>query len=765
MPPRDNTEQDMPVAQQQIPRATLQALNQLTRQIEGLNDYLVAQKAPTAQSRIQGELNAVANRQPAAQRASNLPPGLGGGPTTPGGIVLPGGVSPMASAPLPPPKPYLAEPTEVTFRNRLKEGYKRVGAEEKRGTGFQQFSEGFLEPKVHKKRPTASPPPPVPNENPATNGEQIPPSALPPNAPGITQSGNSRVPSGVIPGMSQQEVAKLQREGFEIPQFGEWQLDTKLKMARDWLGQYATNRGAYDEEGNWQWGASVDENGNFVPGSGKSSTGQSAATVSGYLNYAASHAAQIHAMRRGFDKVMNFGAGMQQTGEALGYSPQTGIGPSSIAGFRNPLAPYTSEAGQQGAGIRWDAEKMTRLGTGITSSQAQEIYGSLAGMGFSNQQHDMLGLTTGGDLENIATQLVAPLVKNTGMSPEVASQFANSLRNGNTSIKELSKTLQDIPEAAHAAREGINEYGESLQNFAEEAESMGATKQQGYQSGLGFTQATGLDPRLLGQMQQSPFFQGLALSQMGVLPSGIGALPGGSQVDLTMQAMKMAMNATAGLNQNKYETIGGKRVLVQAGSQAQQDQAAQLLGMSPEEFQRMYRNKGQYTASANALTLLQSDTSQGWKNELAGAMQKSHGNLTKEQREILQKGGQGVTGWDQISQQLLNAGISKQEVSKIGNEGFDKRASDVENLLAKLNKQNIAEEGQNNVQVQFTGLAAKFFQQVPISAAKASSNAGGMSITSLATSPITQALTTMTPLGPLTSGVMGLAGEVGNLIP
>jgi hypothetical protein len=762
MPPRDNTEQDMPVASTQVPRATLQALNQLTRQIESLNDYLVAQRSPTAQGQIQGELQQVASRQRAAQVAPTMPPNLGGGGTTTGGVVLPGGVvGPPPPAP-PPARPYLPEPSEVSFRNRLKEGKKRAG-EEGGGNAFNRFSEGFLEPKTRSQRPTATPPPPVPNEGPGGNSEAIPPNAMPPNASGVTQSGSSRTPSGVIPGMSQQEVSKLQREGFEIPQFGEWQLDTKLKMARDWIGQYATNKGAYDEEGNWQWGGSIDEHGNFQAGSGKSTAGQTAATVSGYLNYAASHAAQIHAIRRSFDRVMNFGSGMQQTGEQLGYSPQSGLGPSSIFGFRNPLAPYTSEAGQQGAGIRWDAEKMTRLGTGITSAQAKEIYGSLAGMGFSNQQHDALGLTTGGDLENIATQLVAPMVKNTGMSPEVASQFANALRNGNTSIKELSKTLTNLPEAAHTAREGINEYTESLQGFAEQAEQMGATKQQGYQSGMAFTQSTGLDPRLLGQMQQSPFFQGLALTQMGVLPSGIGALPGGSQVGLTMQAMKMAMNATQGLNQNKYQTIGGKRVLVQSGSQAQQDQAAQLLGMSPEEFQRLYRNQGQNTASANALTLLQADTAQGWKNELAGAMQKSHGNLTKEQREKLQKGGEGITGWNQISQQLLNAGISKKEVGRIGSEGFDKRASDVENLLAKLNKQSISEEGQNKVQVQFTGAAAKFFQQVPISPAKAASNAGGQSITSLATSPITQALTSMTPLGPLTQ-LGGLASDIGGIL-
>jgi hypothetical protein len=121
---RDNSEQDKPVTNTQVPRATLQALNQLTRQIESLNDYLVAQRAPSAtQGRIQSELQAVASRQRNAQTAPTLPPSLEGGPISAGGVVLPGGVSPAASmpaAPPPPPQPYLAEPTEVTFRNRLK---------------------------------------------------------------------------------------------------------------------------------------------------------------------------------------------------------------------------------------------------------------------------------------------------------------------------------------------------------------------------------------------------------------------------------------------------------------------------------------------------------------------------------------------------------------------------------------------------------------------------------------------------------------------
>lgn len=728
VPPRDSS-QDMPVAAQQIPRATLQALTRLNQQMEALNSFMVSQTSPSQTGRIEGEQQSLADRQANRQTAPNLPPRNPYADAYMGDKVrqvignLPGQVSASASTPPPTESPYVPTPSEVSFRERLSQG------KESRRSG-SGFNAGFLNPEPANRIP--------PSAQTGTQQDEQRASNLPPTPESM--GGDNRTPSSAILGMSQDEVAAMRSERLKIPEFGDWQLDTKLKLARDLAGRFSMSKGTENPEtGEFEFA---------------NPARAQAANVAGYLNQAQGQAASIYAAKHVFDKVMGFGQGMQTSGEQLGYSPQSGIGPSSILGFRNPLSFLTSAAGQQGGGMALDAEKMSRLGTGITDSQAKSIYGSLAGQGFSNQESGFLGMTTGGDLENVATRLVAPIVKNTGMNAETASGFADALRNGNTSIKELSETLNNLPDAAQSAREGINQYGESLQEFAQGAEQFGATKQQGYQSGLEFTNSTGLDPRLLGQMQSNPLFQGLAMTQMGVLPSGVGALPGGTQTSLTLQAMKMAMGATAGMNHNKYQTINGKQFLAQTGNTAQEDQAAQLLGMSPEEFKRLNRNQGQYSASANAETLLKADTSQGWGQELAGAMQKSHGHLTKEQRNRLQHGGDGVTGWNEISKQLLNAGVSKNEVSKIANEGFDKRTKSVEEVLAKKNKENINESGQN-VQVKFTGAAAKFFEQVSPSAVKSSANAGGPSITSFATSPLAQVA--LAPLGPVGTAVSSLA--------
>lgn len=656
-----------PIAEKQIPRQTLLAIQKLNDQIETLTQHLTSQTSVTSQGRIQAQLDAISARQANMRPASNMPP-----------------------TPL--------------------EGIRQAGESLGVGSGnagqIYEAAQGLGGPaqaQQARERLAASGAPPA--------------SAFPPNA--IPSGGGRGIIKKIAGPMSPSTMEEIEHAEFKIPQFGEWQLDTKLEMARDWAGKLAAKQGRYGPEGQYE--------GNI--------TGQIANQFSKVANFGYEHAAQIEVARRIARAGIDRAQGYSMAGGSLGFNPENGYGPQAILGFRNPLAYLTSEAGREGLGMKWDEFKM-RMGMGLTGGQASEVYNSLAAMGFSNNQHGMMGLIDGGDLQNVASKLVWPLVRE-GMSPQTAAEFANTLRNGNVSMDELRKTVKGLGDDARSSRETLDQYAQSLQSFAEGAE--GVTKGQALQIGKSFTNITGMDPRFLQQMQQSPIFQGLAMGQLGVLPSAVQQLNAGSQMHLTMQAMNMAMRATGGLATNKYETINGKRVLVASGEEAQMAQAAQLLGIPFEEFKRLHAHTKEIEESGRAETLLNSPL--GFKAEAASIdykkklLSKASGPRKKQlESEIkasegrIEHGGGNTIGWNDLRSQLEKVpGISHKEIEKLSHQkNFTKRGEEVEKLLAQHGEQKLKSEG-NNVQVQFTGFARKFFEQVPnsYSSAKSTANSGG----------------------------------------
>lgn len=696
----DNT--DMPVNDRHIPRETLRQIQQLNKTMESLAQYQMGLASPTQQLRFEADHRAVAARQQSAQ----APP-----PTPPPPPAPPGGGGPPAPPPTPPGAGgyagdegdewrRVAAPGEVSFRKRLQEGQRTRGE----GAGF---SKGFLNPKFK-------------GENEPVGGAQTPSAYPPGHEPGVTSTTPSPIsvmhgderPSPIIPGHTVGEVQTMETTRTPIPQFGEWQLDTYLEMARNAAGRFAARNAAEHEEK-------------------LTRSGRMAANTAGYLNYAQSYAAGARLLYGHARRGVEFLHDAQQQGRELGYSPQDGaLGPSHIFGFRNPLSDLTSSAGRQGLGIRFDAMEMSRLGTGISSDQAKNLYGVAASQGWSNQQSGFLGLSTSGDLHTLVSQVGAPLVKQ-GMKEDVAAGFFNALRHGNASMEGLNKTLEGLGTVAHSTRLTIDQVAESMQGFAKNQENLGASQAQGLAAAKSWMGTTGLPAETLSKVQENPLYQGLALRH-GILPQAIGTLTPGTQNQLGMQTLEMTMGMTKGLGSKPtFETIDGKKVEVGNAEDAHIAMAASFAGYTPEEAKRLIRNKKVITETNQVEKLLGSDDTKGWMNERRQAEQQAkthtHGKLTDQQMHALETGegtGAGI-GWQDIRKHLYEGKVLPTwDVKKLDKEDPKTREKDLHDMLNKRSEERIQGTG-TTVHVKFTGAAAKIFEEVPIKPAKAEQNAGG----------------------------------------
>jgi hypothetical protein len=515
-------------------------------------------------------------------------------------------------------------------------------------------------------------------------------------------AGGNASPMSTIPGVSQDDYGTAIKERIKIPQFGDWQIDDKLQYVRDQATRVANANGYYQTPE--QQAAS---------GVTPSTLGSTAAKVAQAAQFGYNNAATLHFLGTGLDKIASFGEANQSFGANLGYNPVSGgLGPSTILGFHNPLALIPgigTSAATQGFNAQMQ-ELALRTNAGISGPASKQIIESLAGQGFS-----------GGAMDQLAQRLAVPLVQQ-GMSPEVASQFANATRNGDTSIQQLANSLKNMGQLAIETRESIDQYGESLLSFMQTAEEYGSTQGQAAATGTQFSTITGLDPQILGQAYSNPLYQGVMMSQYGLLPSGLATADTGTQTQGLLSTLKMAMGATGGLDSPVYRMVDGVRVEVQTGYERQIAQAAQLAGVSPAIAERLLRNQGKITAQSAVSSLLNSPG--GWEAEM-NKMRFGHGSHflpTENERKLLQSGapdsesGDSWVSWDRIAKEAAKAGVSQKTLNAIAKDPLNVRAKDLNTALRKAGQQQVKDTG-SSVTVKFTGMAERFFQQASASGA------------------------------------------------
>lgn len=389
------------------------------------------------------------------------------------------------------------------------------------------------------------------------------------------------------------------------------------------------------------------------------------------------------------------------TAKTIGYSLGFGAGGGApgIAGFDNPFAAFGS-AGSVGMGFAAEKNLLmgrflnSPLGGNLTGDQATSLLDVLGNQGFSmnGQVNPWAGHPTG-DAATIANGFASLMTQMPGLSAGELGHFTPSLRNANGNIQQLTDTLHNLGLEAQAAKEGVNQYTQSVADSAQTMTSMGANSGAATQFSTGFTNITGLDPKVAATLAQSPMIQGAMLGQ-GILPSGIGNMSASTFVGGSTDLIKMMAKGLSGLGHTTYQTIGGHRYVLQNGSAMVDSQIAQMLGIPETVVARLLGDAGPISARAKAAQQLGNDEP-GSMSGLFGAFDKDYRNDTQIEKMM----GRPITGlssqdrdqlihdWNAMTPTLRKAGFTNAQIQSLDKDkNLRSRLRDAQTILLQKSK-------------------------------------------------------------------------------
>lgn len=199
--------------------------------------------------------------------------------------------------------------------------------------------------------------------------------------------------------------------------------------------------------------------------------------------------------------------------------------------------------------------------------------------------------------------------------------------------------------------------------------------------------------------------------------------------------------AFGGLNQTRYETVGGVRVPTAYGSQLEASQIAQTMGISQSEVMRLMRQAPHERQVSNVENVIGSSTSQGMNGESGTGLYNilNHANtwagLNANQRE------QATRYWNAgIGSQIHDLGLTQSQIKQLYSTNNIRQRTNELNRDLTGNQQNNP-NNQIKVEISLKGNANKFFN------AKANkkyvqiiANAGGPAPNNLYNTPTGDAL-------------------------
>src|SRR5271166_1101977 len=183
-----------------------------------------------------------------------------------------------------------------------------------------------------------------------------------------------------VAGRTNAEASQVAKEGFKIPQFGEWQIDTLLREASRAAGRRATKQyGNYASDArNPETGEGVEEP--LSPEAWQQQQGRFGAShLAQTFESGASRVAEASLIHKKLlQPMLDVGFGAAHMGASLGYTPQGegALGASHLFGLPNPLSvigPWSSAAARQGLGTVVNAAEASFLGTGIGIQEASNL--------------------------------------------------------------------------------------------------------------------------------------------------------------------------------------------------------------------------------------------------------------------------------------------------------------------------------------------------------------------------------------------------------
>lgn len=521
-------------------------------------------------------------------------------------------------------------------------------------------------------------------------------------------------------------------EPAQIPQFGEFQVDTLLRMMGGFAQRRAENRAAK------------------TPGGG-----QNYARAAYGLYKAAEFApvgaiAQQYASNLGYpiDRGSIMGAG--QMANATGSQGQ--FGPFSI--------PYMNETYLKGVEESFQRMKRAVSKGGLSGKQVEFIDQQLAGLGYTGGRG---GGTVSDDLVDQYRELDDSIMqrnKRLGENPEMYMLQDRALRYGNGTMREFFHLMtKEYPKAADVAHVSQEQMIKDAEQLAETYEKMGGTAAKAISDNAYFTQS-GLPPSVINQYMQNPFFQSAAFRQTGLMPNAQASMPRGAVMSSMLQSLNELGMATGGFPTQVQSASGALGELglknVSGGFDQQIGLMAEQTGLSPDVLQQLMDPKtGQvkagYNQIVNAMTASEGFARQFSQQSIEAQFNGnapyeallnrktnnqdsntfSLGEMMNQIRQTRVPGREGQAGFvvgEKYKDELDRiANLNREEIDQIMKNGVNGQEKErLEGYMAEINSEMqafISEKGlpdemlpdaanPNKTYIEFTGEAKRYFQQV-----------------------------------------------------
>lgn len=403
--------------------------------------------------------------------------------------------------------------------------------------------------------------------------------------------GPGQMQPGWAEALGREGITPESRLGLTIPRLGEFTIQDKLNMYAQWMGRAAMRRQDAGDQG-----------------VGTQFMGRTAAGAA----YLRDQSAALVAVGREFQRLRNFARGEELSGEQLGFSRESALGDIEVlgAGFRLN-AGITSEA-QREALHQELTQRRVQAAPGVSGDEAQRIRQIVAGMGYSGDLNANLQMNLFRNLQQrgIAPEAVAPLVD-------------QGVRQGNSSVAALRDIMYQLADAARTAHMTLEETTAATAEYAEGIQSIGGEYESALEKAAVFTRV-GLDPRIMGQAQQSPMIQGILTARTGLPPQLQGVIGAPMVAEATAAAIEQGLalgSPFQNIPDRVMETASGERITVATGRDAQIAMAAQTTGLPRQIIERYMRNPEFLRSGAIASTM-------------AGQLQEQIRGMRHRQREV-----------------------------------------------------------------------------------------------------------------------------------
>lgn len=276
-------------------------------------------------------------------------------------------------------------------------------------------------------------------------------------------------------------------------------------------------------------------------------------------------------------------------GSELGYS-QEGAGGGI---WQMPWAPVTTEAGRKGIS-EWFKRKNLAWGTpGLDTKDVGEIQGALYQQGY----------VEGGARDRMMDAMISVKKRYKGMDTNLmASMLDQGTRYGTGTVDDMVGIMKKIPDAARAARLGMNEMVSAITEVANASQKQGATFKQGAAFGYQALVTTGRDPRLAQQLSENSFVQARIMAQTGVLPQAQGALDVNQRLNLGNRSLRDQYNIYRGMRPLPVkDPLTGEAHVISGEAQALA-MTANATGLSVDVVRSQLKDERRQTMLNNLIT-------------------------------------------------------------------------------------------------------------------------------------------------------------------